>query len=134
MDKYKESIGEVETEPVETGTVPRPEGLSPREVEVEKVEQEVKQEIEQEVKQEIVEEVKPAPPADDKAKHGKKVEEIKKLNDQDQVEALRNLALEEGPDFAVGVAKELDNAFVLDEFHDTLDKLELIKEGKLKEI
>ncbi|MBU4057279.1 hypothetical protein KJ695_05240 [Patescibacteria group bacterium] len=130
MDKYKESIGEVETEPVETGTVPRPEGLSPREVEVEKVEQEVKQEV----KQEVIEEAKPTPPAEDKAKRGKKVEEISKLGVQDQVEALRNLALEEGPDFAVGVAKELDNAFVLDEFHDTLDKLELIKEGKLKEI
>lgn len=77
---------------------------------------------------------KPIIPADDKASRNKKVEEIKKLTQKEQVEALKNLALKEGPGFAIRVAKELNDAFVLDEFHDKLDRLGLIKEGKLEEI
>lgn len=54
-----------------------------------------------------------------------------------QVKILADLALGKGVHHAVAVARRLDNAYVLDEFHDTLvDKLfeELQKRGKIKEI
>ena len=74
------------------------------------------------------------PVIDDKAPHRKKVEEIKKLSKEEQVKALCNLAVEKDVDSATEVAKGLDDAYILDEFHDELDKLDLIKKGKLKEL
>jgi len=71
---------------------------------------------------------------DDKTPHSKKIEEIKKLSKEEQVKALCDLALEKDIDFVTGVAKGLDDAYVLDAFHDELDKLDLIKKGKLKEL
>jgi len=65
------------------------------------------------------------------------VKQIKNLDRQNQVNVLCNLAFQKNLNFAIEVARSLDNAYVLDEFHDTLvDKLyqELIKKGKLEEI
>lgn len=54
-----------------------------------------------------------------------------------QVEILADLALGKSVHHAIAVARRLDSAYVLDEFHDTLvDKLfeELKRRGKIKEI
>lgn len=64
------------------------------------------------------------------------VKELKNLDRQNQVKTLCDLAFEKNLNFAIEVARSLDNAYVLDEFHDTLvDKLyqELIKRRKLEE-
>ncbi len=74
------------------------------------------------------------PTEEDKALRAKKIEEIKKLSQEKQIKALCNLAFEKDIDFAAEIAKGLNDAYVLDEFHDKLDKLNLIKKGKLKEI
>ncbi|MEA2113037.1 MAG: hypothetical protein U9P63_00015 [Patescibacteria group bacterium] len=113
---------------------------------VEKVElpKEAEPSREAEPKKEAIEAAKPTSPADDKssavstkddkALYAKKVEEIKKLSQKEQIKALCNLAFEKDIDFATETAKGLNDAYVLDEFHDKLDKLDLIKKGKLKEI
>lgn len=65
------------------------------------------------------------------------VKELKDLDRQSQVKILCDLAFQKNLNFAIEVARKLDNAYVLDEFHDTLvDKLyqELIKKGKLEKI
>lgn len=65
------------------------------------------------------------------------VKQIKNLDRQNQVKVLCDLAFQKNLNLAIEVARSLDNAYVLDEFHDTLvDKLyqELIKRGKLEEI
>lgn len=62
---------------------------------------------------------------------------IKGFQKQRQVKILSDLALEKGINYAVSIAKRLDNAYVLDEFHDSLvDELyeELKRKGKLKEL
>ena len=62
---------------------------------------------------------------------------IKHLDPQNQVKTLCDLAFQKGLDIAIRAARELNNAYVLDAFHDTLvDKLyeQLKKEGKIKEI
>ena len=160
VDKYQESV-----EDIEMGTVPRGEGLSPRE------KQEVplaEKKIEQVQKPELPKQVEPGkeaelkkdlsaealkktraaleaegppsggssavPTEDDKALCAKKIEEIKKLSQEEQIKALCDLAVEKDIDFAAETAKGLNDAYVLDEFHDKLDKLNLIKKGKLKEI
>ncbi len=56
-------------------------------------------------------------------------------NSQNQVQMLCNLAFEKGVDAAIEAAKELDNPYVLDEFHDAMvgqlyEKLK--KEGKIE--
>lgn len=59
------------------------------------------------------------------------------LKRQRQVKILTDLALEKSIHHAVAVAKRLDSAYVLDEFHDTLvGQLfeELKKKGKIKEL
>lgn len=65
----------------------------------------------------------------------KEAKEIKALDKENQVKTLCDLALQKGLDYSIKVARSLNNAYVLDEFHDTLiDKLreQLIKKGKLK--
>lgn len=74
------------------------------------------------------------PTEDDQALRSKKVEEIKKLSKEEQIKALCSLAFEKDIDFAAEIAKGLNDAYVLDEFHDSLDKLSLIEKGKLKKI
>lgn len=76
----------------------------------------------------------PAPSGSNKVQDW--VKKLKGLSVEDQIEALCGLAFQEGIDFAIQAAKELDNAYVLDEFHANLvDKLykELIEKGKLKQ-
>lgn len=71
------------------------------------------------------------------AKVQDQVKDLKKLDRQNQVKTLSDLALTKGVDYAIKVAKELDNAYALDEFHDTLvDQLykQLTEQGKLKKL
>ncbi|MCD6528395.1 hypothetical protein J7K44_02035 [bacterium] len=67
----------------------------------------------------------------------KQTNRISSLNKEDQVKTLCNLAFQKGLDFAINVAKSLNNPYVLDEFHDRLvDEFyqRLIEEGKLEKI
>ena len=86
----------------------------------------------------IKEEAAPAPaPVPPSAQAQKQVKQLKDLDRPSQVKALCDLAFQKGLAFAIEVAKTLDNAYVLDEFHDTLvDELrkKLVEEGKLKQI
>ncbi len=66
-----------------------------------------------------------------------KIKELKELDRESQIKELCKLSFSENLDFAVNVAKGLDDAYVLDEFHDTLvDELydKLVEEDKLKKI
>ena len=162
IDKYQEAIEDVETgaTPRGEGLPPREKQevpLAEKKIEsaqkpelseqAEKVELPEQIEPSKEAKPEEeapVEAVKPKSPTDDspsavsteedKALRAKKIEEIKKLSQQEQIKALCDLAFEKDIDFAAETAKGLNDAYVLDEFHDKLDKLNLIKKGKLKEI
>jgi len=65
------------------------------------------------------------------------IKRIKELDRESQIKELCNLTFSEDLDFAVSVAKGLDSAYILDEFHDTLvDDLydKLVEENKLKKI
>lgn len=64
-------------------------------------------------------------------------DEYKGLEKNQQLKNLVDLAFQKGINYAADVAKEMDNAYLMDEFHDTLvDKLhkELVEKGKLEEI
>jgi len=105
---------------------------------------------EKEPQKEIIEEkeIKPEPVIEEKkeeetvqqnsdlsSKIKDQIKRIKQLDNDSQVKEICNLVFLENLDFAVEVAKGVDNAYVLDEFHDTLvDELydKLIKEGNLK--
>ncbi len=66
----------------------------------------------------------------------KSIQEIKNLPRQKQLETLINIALWRGLSQSIKIARSLNNAYILDEFHDTLiDKLykELLSRGQLKE-
>jgi len=66
-----------------------------------------------------------------------KAQEIKAQPKERQIELLTQIVFEKGLDEAVEVAKNLDNSYLLDEFHDALvDELynKLVEEGKLKAI
>lgn len=83
-----------------------------------------------------MEEVVP-PPASPSAKVQQQVKSLKQVDRANQIKVLSELAFQKGLDFAIEVAKGLDNAYVLDEFHDTLvDELyqRLIEQGKLKKL
>jgi len=65
------------------------------------------------------------------------IKKLKELDRENQIKELCNLSFSEDLDFAVNVAKGLDNAYVLDEFHDALvDELydKLVEQGELKKI
>ena len=67
----------------------------------------------------------------------RQIKRISSLDKEDQVKTLCNLAFQKGLDFAINVAKSLNNPYVLDEFHDRLvDEFyqRLIEEGKLEKI
>lgn len=66
-----------------------------------------------------------------------KAEELKGYKKNQQLKSLVDLAFEKGVTYATEVVRQLDSAYLIDEFHDTLvDKLrqELIEKDKLKEI
>ncbi|HDY72938.1 MAG TPA: hypothetical protein ENH90_02160 [bacterium] len=78
----------------------------------------------------------PVPPAQEQVVVSS-VQQIKIEPKERQIQLLTDLAFEKGIPHAVEVAKRLENAYLLDEFHDALvDKLynKLIEEGKLKQI
>lgn len=65
------------------------------------------------------------------------VGDFKNLEKNQQLKNLVDLAFQKGISYAADVARDLDNAYLMDEFHDTLvDKLhkELVERGKLEEI
>jgi len=65
------------------------------------------------------------------------IKKLKELDRENQIKELCNLSFSEDLDFAVNVAKGLDDAYVLDEFHDALvDELydKLVEQGELKKI
>jgi hypothetical protein len=79
----------------------------------------------------------PAPSAPPSVQVQEQVQQLKNLDRQNQIKTLCDLALQKGLDFAVEVARNLDNAYVLDEFHDTLvDELykKLVEKGELKKL
>jgi len=118
-------------EPTKEMEVPEPKVEEPvKEAEPAKEEPEI------EKTEEVIEQAAPAstPPS---AKAQKQVKQLKDLDRPSQVKALCDLAFQKGLAFAIEVAKTLDNAYVLDEFHDTLvNELynELVEKGKLKQM
>lgn len=71
--------------------------------------------------------------------HDAKVSELKSYESDKQLKALVEIAFERSVQDAVDIARRLDDAHLLDAFHDTLiddEKLhkELVESGKLKEI
>ncbi len=64
-------------------------------------------------------------------------DKFKGLEKNQQLKNLVDLAFQKGIDYAAEVAREMDSAYLMDEFHDTLvDQLhkELVERGKLEEI
>ena len=64
------------------------------------------------------------------------LKKIKKLDKDNQIKTLIKLTFEKNLAYAVKVARNFDNPYILDEFHDTLiDEYykELVKKRKLKE-
>jgi len=64
-------------------------------------------------------------------------EDFRGLEKNQQLKNLVDLAFQKGIFYATDVARDLDNPYLMDEFHDTLiDRLhkELVKRGKLEEI
>jgi len=76
-----------------------------------------------------------APASKLSSKISAQIKRLKALDRESQIKELCNLSFSEDLDFAVNVAKGLDSAYVLDEFHDALvDELydKLIEKGELK--
>ena len=120
---------------------PKEEVLEPSEKAVEQkpeVVPEQKLEAEPSLEEKLEEKKEEAPtPTAPPAKVQQQVKELEKLDRENQIKALTDLALQKGVDFAVEVAKKLDSAYTLDEFHDTLvDQLynKLTEQGKLKKL
>ncbi|MDP3963258.1 MAG: hypothetical protein Q8Q39_02055 [bacterium] len=87
----------------------------------------------------------PAPPAPqatqahDEHFHETKIQELKTYEADKQLKALVEIAFERSVYDAVDIARRLDDAYLLDEFHDTLaddEKLHkrLVETGKLEEV
>jgi hypothetical protein len=120
----------------------KPEIIKEKKIEAEPVKEakltkeEPKPEIRQPAEEGIEEGIAPTvvPPS---AQVQKEVKKLKDLDRQSQVKALCDLAFQKELDFAIEVAKGLDNAYVLDELHDSLvDELykKLVEQGKLKKL
>ena len=65
------------------------------------------------------------------------VKEIKNFDTARQVKVLTTLAFEKGITHSIGVARNLNDAYLLDELHDKLVgelREELVEKGKLKDI
>ena len=85
---------------------------------------------------ERIQKVQPTPPAQQKVAV-QKAQQIQAQPKERQIQLLTELAFEKGIPHAIEVVKRIDNAYWLDEFHDTLvDELynKLIEQGKLKQI
>lgn len=78
-----------------------------------------------------------AAPAVPAASAKPEAQDLKGLEKNQQLKSLVDLAFQKGITYATDVARHLDSAYLMDEFHDTLvDKLhkELVEKGKLEEI
>lgn len=156
-DKYQEPVGDEsailleekeEKSPLIEETeeaVPEPEEKvvkeGPKAVEEKKVEAEpVKESPEAETEpaaEEKIEEATGSAPVPPSAQARKKAGQLVDLDRTAQVKALCDLAFDKGINFAIEVAKALDNAYVLDEFHDALvDELseKLLEKGELEKV
>ena len=74
---------------------------------------------------------------EDKKNLKKDVEELRNLDTAGQVKKLTFLAFEKGIGHSIKVARSLNDAYLLDELHDSLRgelHQELVKKGKLKDI
>ncbi len=83
----------------------------------------------------------PTPPASQAVPNPEAVKadagQLRTMEKNQQIKALVDLAFQKGVIHSVEVARNLDNPYLLDEFHDTLvDELhkELVERGKLEEI
>lgn len=97
---------------------------------------EKEREILKEVTGERIQKAQPLPPGQQKAV-AQKVQQIRKQSKERQIQLLIELAFEKSIAQAVEVAKQLDNPYLLDEFHDALvDELynKLVEMGKLKSL
>lgn len=97
---------------------------------------EKEREILKEVTGERIQKAQPLPPGQQKVV-AQKVQQIRKQPKERQIQLLIELAFEKGIIQAVEVAKQLDNPYLLDEFHDALvDQLynKLVEMGKLKSL
>lgn len=150
MDKYQEPI---EGEPEVLKEAPEPTPLRATEgseaiprKEVLGLEKEAKIEEKPEPKskkekkiEEALEEEKagpvPTPPSDEVKE---KIKELKGLDQENQVKTLVDLTFQKSPDFAIEIAKRLNNAYVLDELHKKLTEdesyKELVEKKKLKKL
>lgn len=145
-DQYKEPIEpapenpEQAPEPTEVKPSTEREILAPEEKpEVVKEELPEKEPVSERVERETEKTVPspPSPPPPLPVKVRQQIKQLQTLDRENQVKQLCDLALQKGLDFAVQIAKGLDSAYTLDEFHDTLvDELykKLVEEGKLKEL
>ncbi|MBL7155386.1 MAG: hypothetical protein ISS88_02710 [Candidatus Portnoybacteria bacterium] len=108
------------------------EVVEEKKIETEPAKEEPKRE---EVKKEEVAPVTaPIPPS---SRVRKQIKSLKSLDKQSQIKSLCYLAFKKGLDFAVEVAKGLNDAYILDEFHDALVgelRKKLVEEGKLKQM
>ena len=140
--KKEEAALEKKVQSAEEKTFPQEEKAPELEKKTEGLEQKLTSEKEI-VKPELKEENKegegasfnPAEPPSAKAQQEAK--KIKQLDQENQIKSLSDLAFQKGLDFAIEVAKNLDNAYVLDQFHDNLVgqlRQRLIEQGKLKRI
>ncbi len=127
----EESLG-----PAEKSIEEKAEAVSEKKIEAEPTKEKSPTEISQPAEERKIEEAKPTVAAPS-AQARKKAKQLKDLDRPSQVKALCDLAFQKGLAFAIEVAKTLDNAYVLDEFHDTLvSELynKLIEKGKLKQM
>ena len=156
-DPYLESVEEGQEGTGESLETPRPESVEKIEkklpveeeiLDLEKKLTEKKKELEKVKKLEGAVEKAEEKPAFQPAPHAPFAEEeltkeeklsldqIKFLGKEEQLNVLIKTALEKGLQKSIKIARALNNAYVLDKFHDTLvDQLykELLEKGKLKE-
>lgn len=113
-------------------TEEKKEVVEEKEIEAEPAKEEPKKE---EVKKEEAAPVTALIPPSSRVR--KQIKSLKSLDKQSQIKSLCYLAFKKGLDFAVEVARGLNDAYVLDEFHDALVgelRKKLVEEGKLKQM
>ncbi len=133
IEEAQEAVPETGEKPVEE----EPKAVEGEKVETEPAKKVPKAETEELAVEEKVEEATGSVPSPPSAQARKKAGQLVDLDRAAQVKALCDLAFDKGINFAIEVAKALDNAYVLDEFHDALvDELseKLLEEGELKKV
>jgi len=111
------------------------EALTQPELAGEELSPEKQKEILKEAVSERISGAQPTPTVQQVA--AQKAQEIKGQPKERQVELLKQMAFEKGLIEAIETAKNLDNPYLLDEFHDALvDELynKLVEQGKLKQV